>query len=164
MNHIRVLRRGDDLGDLIALSKAFFKEYESHHKEFFKIDHLSDRDIIDYFSRWIDNQNGTTFIALDEDHIVGYMTAHLRDQPAYWQIKQVGDISGLMVHKDFRRRGIGSQLLAQARVFFAKRGVNYFVVSTAAENKGAIEFYKCNGLWPLYATMAGTASEGRENS
>ncbi len=164
MIHIRALRQEDDFHDLLALSRDFFQEYEAHHEDFFKIDHLSDQDIVEYFSRWIDNQDGTTFIALAENRIVGYVAVHVRNQPTYWQIKQVGDVSGLMVHKDYRRRGIGSQLLAQARVFFATRGVNYFVVYTAAENKGAIEFYRRNGLGPLYTTMAGTVDDLPENS
>ena len=163
MIHIRVLRREDDFGDLIALSKDFFQEYEAHHQDFFKIDHLSDQDIVDYFSRWIEDPNGVAFIALAENHIVGYITVYVRNQPPYWQIKQVGDISGLMVHKDYRRRGIASQLLAQARVFFAERGVKYFVVYTAVENKGAIEFYKRSGLEPLYTTMTGTAAKDRSD-
>lgn len=47
MATIRELRPEDDLGDLIALSRAFFEEYEVHHTEFFKIDQLRDSDIAD---------------------------------------------------------------------------------------------------------------------
>jgi len=42
------LKKDDDVTELISLSKDFFCEYESHHEEFFRIDNLSDKDIINY--------------------------------------------------------------------------------------------------------------------
>ena len=95
MIHIRALRQDDDFHDLITLSKDFFHEYEAHREDFFKIEHLHDSDIVDYFSRWLDDENGKTFIALSENRIVGYITVYVREQAVYWKVKKVGDISGL---------------------------------------------------------------------
>jgi len=157
MIQIRALRLEDDLRDLIDLSRDFFQENQGHHDDFFKIGQLNESSIVDHFSRWLDDENGDTFIALAGNRIVGYITVYVREQAAYWSVKKVGDISGLMVHKDYRRRGIASQLLAQARDFFAQHAVRYFTVYTAVENKAAIAFYKHSGLVPLYATMVGVS-------
>lgn len=155
MIHIRTLQREDDFDDLIALSRDFFREYEAYHQDFFQIEGLNDSDIVAYFSRWIDAENGETFIALAEDRVVGYITVYVREQAHFWKIKKVGDISGLMVHKDYRRRGIAGQLLAHARDFFAGQGVKYFSLFTAVENKAGIAFYERSGLSHLHATMLG---------
>lgn len=159
MTEIRSLRKDDKLNDLISLSREFFEEYESHHENFFKIDRLSDSDIVDYFSQWIDDKDGETFIALTGGRIVGYITVYVRTQPGYWKIKKVGDISGLMVQKAYRRRGIAGQLLAKARAFFEKKAVRYFTVYTAIGNRGALEFYERSGLLPLYTTMMGAVTD-----
>ncbi len=159
MTEIRSLRKDDKLNDLISLSREFFEEYESHHESFFKIDRLSDSDIVDYFSQWIDDEDGETFIALTGGRIVGYITVYVRTQPIYWKIKKVGDISGLMVQKAYRRRGIAGQLLAKARAFFEKKAVRYFTVYTAIGNRGALEFYERSGLLPLYTTMIGVVMD-----
>ncbi len=159
MTEIRSLRKDDKLNDLISLSREFFEEYESHHENFFKIDRLSDSDIVDYFSQWIDDEDGETFIALTGGRIVGYITVYVRTQPGYWKIKKVGDISGLMVQKAYRRRGIAGQLLAKARAFFEKKAVRYFTVYTAIGNRGALEFYERSGLLPLYTTMMGVVMD-----
>jgi len=159
MTEIRSLRKDDKLNDLISLSREFFEEYESHHENFFKIDRLSDSDIVDYFSQWIDDEDGETFIALTGGRIVGYITVYVRTQPIYWKIKKVGDISGLMVQKAYRRRGIAGQLLAKARAFFEKKAVRYFTVYTAIGNRGALEFYERSGLLPLYTTMMGVVMD-----
>jgi ribosomal protein S18 acetylase RimI-like enzyme len=159
MTEIRSLRKDDKLNDLISLSREFFEEYESHHENFFKIDRLSDSDIVDYFSQWIDDEDGETFIALTGGRIVGYITVYVRTQPGYWKIKKVGDISGLMVQKAYRRRGIAGHLLAKARAFFEKKAVRYFTVYTAIGNRGALEFYERSGLLPLYTTMMGVVMD-----
>ena len=160
MTEIRSLRKDDKLDDLISLSREFFEEYESHHEDFFKVDGLSDSDIVDYFSRWMDNDGGETFVALTEGRMVGYITVYVRTQPAYWKVKKVGAISGLMVGKAYRRRGIAGQLLARARAFFENKSVTYFTVYTAVGNRGAIAFYERSGLVPLYTTMIGEVAGG----
>jgi ribosomal protein S18 acetylase RimI-like enzyme len=155
MIEIRRLREDDGLEDLISLSREFFEEYESHHQDFFKIDSLSEGDIVDYFSRSMDSEDGEAFIALAGGRIVGYITVYVRTQPGFWKIKKVGGISGLMVQQAYRRRGIAGQLLARARAFFQERGVRYFTVYTAVANRSALAFYEQSGLLPLYTTMMG---------
>jgi ribosomal protein S18 acetylase RimI-like enzyme len=157
MIEIRPLEVGDKIEDLITLSREFFAEYESHHTDFFDIDTLQDSEIIAYFSRSLEDDDGATYLALTEGRVVGYITIHVRPQPSYWKVKMVGGISGLMVQKRYRRRGIAGQLLASARRFFQEKGVRYYTVFTAAENLGALEFYNQCGMSPIYTTMIGQA-------
>jgi ribosomal protein S18 acetylase RimI-like enzyme len=152
---IRPLTKTDNLDDLIALSRTFFAEYEAHHADFFQIDRLENEDVRRYFSRWLDDENGESFIALAGERIVGYITIYVRPQASFWQVKQVGEISGLMVHPAYRRQGIAGQLLARAKGFFAEKGVRYFAVYTSVENRGALAFYERRGLQPLYTTLLG---------
>ena len=149
------LEKDDNLAELISLSKDFFREYESNHKEFFLIDNLNDKDIIDYFNRFIDIEERKAFIAIAAGKVVGYITVYVRDQPSFWQVKRVGDISGLMVHKDYRHKGIASQLMSNAIDFFMEKEVKYYTVFTSVNNIAGIGFYKQNGMEPLYTTMVG---------
>ena len=158
MIEIRSLRKKDNLDDLISLSREFFEEYECYHENLFRIDELREGDIVGYFSQWLANDDGETFVALSAGRIVGYITVYVQTRPDYWKTKKVGTISGLMVQKAYRRRGVARRLLAQARAFFEQRTVSYFTVYTAVGNQGAIEFYAQSGLEPLYTTMVGKAS------
>ncbi len=155
MVEIRPLHSQDSLNDLIALSRAFFAEYEQHDPAFFGIDDLRDNDIINYFTRWLGDAAGETFVAMDNGRIVGYITVYVQDQSAFWQVKQVGHISGLMVDPAYRQQGIATRLLAEARLFFRQQGVVYFVVFTAVANHSALQFYEKSGLTPLYTTFLG---------
>ena len=82
-------------------------------------------------------------------------TVHVKEQADYWQVKRVGEISGFMVRKEYQHLGIGDELFARAEKFFGARGVKYYTVYTAVENRSALDFYRHNGMTPLYTTMIG---------
>lgn len=153
--YIRTLKDSDDLSELIALSKSFFYEYEAHHEDFFKIDNLCESDVTDYFLSFIDSDKKKAFIAILDNKVVGYITVVIKKQPPYWHIKKVGDISGLMVQKEYRHRGIASQLLKYAMEFFKEKNVKYYTLFTSVNNHDAIAFYKKCGMEPLYTTLVG---------
>ena len=121
MIETRSLNKDDNFDDLISLSREFFREYEAYHKDFFKIDNLKDENIVGYFTSFRDNEFREAFIAVDDERIVGYITVYVKDQADYWQVKRVGDISGLMVQKEYRRRGIATRLWAKAKEFRLSR-------------------------------------------
>jgi ribosomal protein S18 acetylase RimI-like enzyme len=151
---IRRLRPEDDLRDLIALSRDFFEEYAAHH-EFFQLDELNEEDIVDYFSRSLNTEEGATLIAELEGRIVAYITVFVRPQPTFWRIKQYGAISGLMVHREHRRQGLAGRLLVEAIAFFRQKGIRYYTAFTAAANQPAIAFYRRSGMETLTVTMLG---------
>jgi ribosomal protein S18 acetylase RimI-like enzyme len=164
MTEIRELNNDDDFSDLIILSREFFQEYKSHHKEFFKIGQLKDDDIISYFSSFCGGDSRKAFIAVEGKRTVAYVTVYVKEQAGYWQIKKVGEISGLMVQKDYRHTGIAKRLLASARHFFEAEALKYFTVYTAVENLAAIDFYRKNGLVPLYTTLIGETCDSTDTN
>jgi ribosomal protein S18 acetylase RimI-like enzyme len=157
MIDIRRLQASDDIGALVALSRAFFAEYEAHHQEFFRIDTLNDEDVDGYFSTFVDQDDRAAFIAVRDGEIVGYISVYVQEQSPYWSVKRVGHISGLMVRQDARREGIGTRLVERARDFFREQGVKYCTVYTAVANAQALAFYRNQGLEPLYSHLLGLA-------
>ena len=155
MIEIRFLKKEDNFIDLILLSREFFNEYKEYHQDFFKITELKDDDITSYFASFCGQAKRKAFIALDGEQIVGYITVYIKKQEHYWQIKNVGEISGFMVQKEYRRKGIAKSLLEEAKKFFEAKSLKYYTVFTAIVNKGAIQFYRKNGLTSLITTMIG---------
>lgn len=155
MIKIRILNREDNFNDLIALSQEFFHEYEAHHKDFFKIQVLEPEDVLSYFSSFCGQSTRKAFIAVDAERIVGYITVYVNERADYWNIARVGEISGLMILKEYRHQGIAEKLMERAIRFFKDKQLDYYTVYTAVANQGAIEFYRKMGLVPLYTTMIG---------
>ncbi len=155
MIEIRALKNDDNLNDLIPLSKEFFLEYEANHSYFFKTDRINKTNIVSYFSNFIDNENRKAFIAIDNNMIIGYISVLIQNQSSYWAVKKIGHISGFMVNKNYRRKGIGIKLLDNAIDYFGEKSVRNYTVYTSVNNIGAIEFYKRKGMEPLYTTLLG---------
>jgi ribosomal protein S18 acetylase RimI-like enzyme len=105
-----------------------------------------------------DLEDGATFIATAQGKIVGHITVFVGTQASFWRVKRVGSISGLMVCRDYRRRGIATALLAKAIGFFRKRGIKYLTTHTAVANQAAMEFYKRSGTVPLHITFISEVS------
>jgi ribosomal protein S18 acetylase RimI-like enzyme len=145
----------DDLGDLIPLSRAFFAEYAGYHPDFFRLARLNDEDIVAYFSGFLERDDRAAFVALRDGRIVGYIAVKIRTQPAYWEVRRAGHISGLMVEKEVRREGIGTRLLERVRGYFREQGVMYYTVYTAVRNEEAVAFYEARGMELLYRHLLG---------
>jgi ribosomal protein S18 acetylase RimI-like enzyme len=155
MTSIRELRPEDDLDAVLALCREFFVEYEQHHSVFFDTEDLRDEDISGRFLESMESDRSATIVALVDGEIVGYASVAVREQPSFYKVKWVGVISGLMVAKGHRRKGIATRLLAGARGYFQRRGIRFFTVYTAAVNQAAVEFYEQNGLAVLHTTFLG---------
>ena len=155
MLSIRQLKPDDDLTGLIELSRQFFTEYQAHHEVFFDVEGLTDAHIAGYFTRSTGSDDSATFVATLHDRVVGSITVHVRQQAPFYKVRQVGAISGLMVSAAFRRQGIATRLLAEAKSWFKRRHVEYFTVYTATANAGAVEFYCHSGMRPLHTTFIG---------
>ena len=155
MMTLREMEQTDDLEAVLGICKGFFAEYESHHREFFDTDNLCDDDISGRFLQSLDSDNSATIIALIDDAIIGYASVVVRDQPRFYKVKRVGAISALMVAPEFRRRGIATGIMAEARDYFRRQGVKYYTFFTSVANADAIRLYKKLGMEPLHTSFLG---------
>lgn len=80
------------------------------------------------------------YIAAEEDdgRLIGYMS--------FWQILDEGHINNVAVLPEFRRRGIGSDILDFMTRISAGRGINSHTLEVRASNDGAIRLYEKHGF------------------
>ena len=157
MLKMRELRKGDDLKDLVSLSRLFFIEYEKFHKDYFKLDKLKDKDLKSMFVESLKDKNSKTIVAIDNEKTVGYIIFSIRERPPFYKIKKRGHVSALLIHKDYRRKGIAARLLDEAKKWFKSKGVKYFDLETSINNLGAVKFYSKSNLKQLRHQFIGEA-------
>ena len=151
---IRELNKSDDFSELVSLSKQFFLEYENHNG-IFKIETLKDEFLKEFFVKSLDNENSNVFIAIEQDKIVAYISFNIKSRLSFFKIKKVGEISGLMVNKEYRKKGIAKQLLEKTIEWFKSKNINHYILETSSKNDGAIKFYTSLGLNPLRTQLIG---------
>lgn len=89
--------------------------------------------------------------ALSGDHVVGGLTAHTLPMTR-------GESSELFifdvaVHADYRRQGIGRQLIDVLGASAAEAGIETLFVPADKEDEEALEFYRAIGGEPMAVTM-----------
>lgn len=103
-------------------------------------DPLSSRiDVDDYAGKLL--EKGDVFLALDSRTTIGLIGLYTNDE-----VHHCGYISLLVVHPEFRGRGIGSDLLRCAIHFSQAKGVTSLRLQTLASNIGARRFYERFGF------------------
>jgi len=134
------------LNILYELSLAYFKEYAGHDNTN-TIEELTRDHIDNYFSAFINRQDRRVSIAKVNNIIVGYITYYEKQRQCFYEIKSIGEISGLFVSKEFRNLGIGKQLMECAKKYFRNRRIQYYSLFTSINDKKGIEYFKKNGMY-----------------
>ena len=78
------------------------------------------------------------FVAESEEQVVAFVLAGTR--------RRLGHIITIDVHADFRRRGMGDQLMELAEQRLRQRGATRLILEVAASNEAAIAFYRARGF------------------
>jgi [ribosomal protein S18]-alanine N-acetyltransferase len=89
----------------------------------------------------IQYETARTFVAEDENQIVGYVMARISGEE--------GEILDLAVRSDLRRRGIGRQLLLSVWNALGSEGVRELYLEVRESNRAAIELYRGHGFRPV---------------
>ena len=76
-------------------------------------------------------------VAMEGGHIVGFILTE--------ENRPLGHVITLDVAEKFRRKGIGSALLAESEKDLALRGVRHVLLETAANNEAGVAFWQRHG-------------------
>jgi len=110
--------------------------------ELHKIDRVCFPEGVAYILRelrfFVEQKNSITWVAEDEDRIVGFVIAQIEK-------RRFGHIITIDVLPEYRHRGVGSQLLQQAEKWLENNGAVIVYLETAMHNKPAIRFYEKHG-------------------
>jgi len=94
------------------------------------------------------------FVADEEGRIAGYCLATILEYPPIFHIRNFGFIQDMAVTSEFRRRGIGTQLLERLLVWFKERGVRRIELQALMENEISQSFWRKSGFAPYLSRLA----------
>jgi ribosomal protein S18 acetylase RimI-like enzyme len=92
------------------------------------------------------SRTSLVLVATMNGRAVGYLIASIIKYPPVFKEKKCGFIFDLMVHRDFRRIGVGSKLFSEARNWFIRKKINRIELSVAATNPLATAFWEKMGF------------------
>jgi len=112
----------EDLDQIMAIEKVSFPT--AWPRQVFEIELKSPRSF--------------TRVSKIGDKVIGYVVA--------WTVYDEGHILNIAVHPEFRRMGIGEELMTDCLDYFSKRRSKYALLEVRVSNIGAIKMYEKLGF------------------
>lgn len=101
------------------------------------------------YPKWIlDQPLHTIFLAESENKIIGFIHLEIVETPNYPSIvaHTFGQITDLFVLENYRRKGVGKQLITAAKQWGASNNLDYLELLVLGNNPQVINFYQKMGL------------------
>ncbi|MGL4361814.1 MAG: ribosomal protein S18-alanine N-acetyltransferase [Cellulosilyticaceae bacterium] len=86
----------------------------------------------------LENDVATYFVAEEEGQVIGYS--------GIWHVHPEGQITNVAVHADYRRRGLGRNLMETLLDNGVKKGITNYYLEVRESNINAINLYKSIGF------------------
>jgi GNAT superfamily N-acetyltransferase len=96
-------------------------------------------DIFNIYDTYQKNKRNNFWLALNNEELVG--TVGLLGKT-----KELAYLKRMVIKKEFRKQGLGKNLLQTALEFAKKNGYKTIYAGTVAENPNAIQFYEHHGF------------------
>jgi GNAT superfamily N-acetyltransferase len=105
------------------------------------------------FGMWVASRAHGVFVAAAGGRVVGLVTAHpYWPAPVYEEQLEVY-VNELVVHPDWRGRGIGRDLIDVVRAWAAETGAGQVRAGVLTANPDAVAFWQRIGGEPFYVTV-----------
>lgn len=103
----------------------------------------------------LSQRNGRIILAVDDGVIVGAMGFSLDQDAAYMtdSTRRHGTVTDLIVHENWRGRGIGRMFLAEAERLTRAEGLKRLIIGVLVANETAERTYRNFGFEPYVAIM-----------
>lgn len=129
----------NDIADICSLYNAFFIYNKEQQPQYYK----SATENGSYPKNVIESNSEDIYIAEEDNVIIGLIHIAEEQTPPFdcFVQQKYAIIVDLFIDKDFRKKGIGSQLLESAKQWAKLRNLNYIELNVLAENENGIQFY-----------------------
>ena len=91
-------------------------------------------------------ENDWIYVACVDNEIIGYMTCWINKKRP-WLEYDVLEIGNLYIQKEYRRLGIGTELINKAKSICKDNEIKYLKIEVLDDNKEAQRFYQKHGLY-----------------
>lgn len=143
MSNIREATIGD-LEVILRLNKKLF-DYETSFNTEYNLDWTYSDVGRNYFKKMIEDENEIALVAESEDKIVGYIVVSIYHH-SFRKENPIAELDNMYIEEEFRGKGIGTQLVAEAKRQAKGKGATRLKVEAAAQNEKAISFYRACGF------------------
>ena len=135
---VSCIEEAKECDKLLTLLIQDEKKYNENTKDDYIVDN--------WYPNLIDKDNNQLFIAVYNNEIVGYAYVKIITSSDSPEIYTEASISGIYVKENFRKQGIGTKLINEAKKWCINKGVSYLKLNVLEGNRIALNLYKKLGF------------------
>ncbi|MCJ7576823.1 MAG: GNAT family N-acetyltransferase [candidate division Zixibacteria bacterium] len=132
--------------EIVELWKEFWDYHQKMDPKFFVMSEDGPSKFEEYLRDLIKSDDAQVLVVLDEGQIVAYSIAQILKRPPIAKHPEYGFISHLCVKSEYRRKGLGKQILDKILEWFKSRQIDRIELSVVAKNQIAYSFWKKQGF------------------
>jgi GNAT superfamily N-acetyltransferase len=110
------------------------------------------------YATTIDNGRDLLLVAAADGDVIGTAYAHV-SVPSSISDQRAVELSGVIVHPEFRGQGVGRALAVEAARFATERGVHRLTVRVFAQNEQGLKLWSAMEFEPRMLQMTVVASQ-----
>ena len=116
-------------------------------------------------SEMIDSDDGTIYVAKENEQIVGFAQCQLRhDYVEGTKSSPVGYLEGIFVKEEHRKKGIAKELLRACENWALEKGCQEFASDCELENQTSLKFHMSVGFEEANRVICFTKKLGKSNN
>ena len=135
---VSCIEEAKECDKLLTLLIQDEKKYNENTKDDYIVDN--------WYPNLIDKDNSQLFIAVYNNEIVGYAYVKIITSSDSPEIYTEASISGIYVKENYRRQGIATKLINEAKKWCINKGVSYLKLNVLEGNRTALNLYKKLGF------------------
>jgi len=137
-----------DLEELVKLRLSFQHHMEASNPRVWRITEEGRSHLREDTEQKLINEEGRMLVAVTEKELVGFAYGEVSHRTTYTP-NVIGQISIVYVREEFRRQGVGKQLVEELCQFFRSKNVEEVTLNYISGNKEAEGFWGVLGFEPV---------------
>ncbi len=129
---------------------GFWKDFMDFHQAkdpFFTMRQGAEKEFSNYFREVISADDTHALVALvNKERVVGFSISAIKNHPPVFTETKYGEIIDLAIHDDYRRKGIGEEMLKIIFEWFDAHDARRIELRVAAKNMIGYSFWEKHGF------------------
>ena len=133
------------LPEIVEMWKEFM-DYHSDIDPYFARNEEGHSKFEEWVKELMKSDTARVLVALDHDQVAAYSLSQINQRPPLFEKVDYGYIYDLAVKKEYRRKGIGQQMVGEILGWFKSRQVDRIELMVLEKNQAAFSFWKKQGF------------------
>lgn len=135
-----------DIVTVLPMIQKMFLEHDLAEPDLFSPNSISTEKIRKYLEDAIDDTDCKVFVALIDHEILRTIRATIKDAPSFYKDNKLGYTDDLVVKEEYRRNGIGGELINKTLEYYKSKGVSLIESKIYEFNKPSQALSEKNGF------------------